>query len=106
MAYRARILEGANDELEEVVAYLSARGGDAAADFLDAFEAQLDLICSGAVEHGLSRMPELARLGYRAALVGRYLFLYYVDGDAVVVAHLFHQRQDYASLVMSRDGLA
>lgn len=106
MAYRSRILEGAVGDLEGIVAHLSARSEDAASAFLDSFEAQLDLICSGTVSYGLSRMPELARLGYRTALVGQHLFLYYVDGDAVVVAHVFHQRQDYAALVRSREGLA
>ena len=60
-------------------------------------------------------MPELAQLGYHTALVGEYLFLYYIEGDGagatvlgatvlgrrcwgdgaggdiVVVEHLFHQ---------------
>ena len=103
MAYRSRLLESANRDLEDIVGHLASCSDTRAAAFLDEFENQLDLICSGIVSYGYSRMPELARLGYRCALVGDYLFLYYLEGDAVVVAHIFHQRQDYANLVRARE---
>lgn len=99
MAYRARILESANRELGDIVASLAGYSPSAARCFLEEYETQLDLICSETVSYGLSRMPELAQLGYRCALVGKHLLLYYIEGDCVVVAHLFHQRQDYAKLV-------
>lgn len=99
MAYRSRILETANQELEGIVAYLSSYSSLAATCFLDSFEEKLDLLCSGVVSFGLSRMPELAALEYHCALVDKYLFLYYIENDELVVAHIFHQRQDYASLV-------
>lgn len=101
MAYRARVLEGANKELGDIVAYLAGYSPDAARSFLEEYETQLDLICSGVVSYGLSRMPELAQLGYRCALAGKYLFLYYVEDDCIVVAHLLHQRQDYAKIIGS-----
>ena len=101
MAFRPRILESADRELGEIVAYLAGYSKNAAKTFLDEYESQLDLICSETVTYGLSRMPELAQLGYHCALVGKYLLLYYIEDDAVVVAHLFHQRQDYAKLVES-----
>lgn len=103
MAYRGRLLETANRDLEDIVRNLAAYSDSRAAAFLDGFENQLDLICSGVVSYGYSRMPELAQLGYRCALVGDHLFLYYIEGDTVVVAHIFHQRQDYANLVRARN---
>ena len=101
MTCKPRILESANRELGEITTYLAGYSKDAAKAFLDEYELQLDLICSKTVMYGLSRMPELAQLGYHCALVGKYLFLYYIENDAIVVAHLFHQRQDYAKLVKS-----
>ena len=41
----------------------------------------------------------LAKRGYRSALVGSYVLLYRFEGDTVYIAHIFHQRQDYATLV-------
>lgn len=101
MEYEPRILESANRELSEIVAYLAGYSKDAAISFLDEYELQLNLICTETVNYGLSRMPELAQLGYHCALVEKYLFLYYIEGDTVVVAHLFHQKQNYAKLVSS-----
>ena len=49
--------------------------------------------------YGLSRVKELAVLGYRPMLVKNYVALYKVEGDVVIVAHIFHQSQDYAKLV-------
>ena len=44
-------------------------------------------------------MPELAEKGYRVALVGSYVLLYTFESETVYIAHVFHQRQDYAHLV-------
>ena len=101
MACRAVILESAAREYEEIVSYLADVLGSpgAAAGFADEFDRQLSLVRSSPEMHALSRMPELAARGYRVMLVGSYAALYKVDGDAVVVAHVFHQSQDYAKLV-------
>lgn len=102
MEREARILESAWAEVEEIAAYLFDRSSNAASEFLAEFEEKVSLIASGAVTFRLSRMPELAALGYRTVLIGNYVALYYEDGEAVVVAHVFHQRQDYAPLVVDR----
>lgn len=101
MACRAVILESAAREYEQVVSYLADVLGSpgAAASFMDEFDRQLSLVRESPEMHALSRMPELAARGYRAMLVGSYVALYKADGDAVVVAHVFHQSQDYARLV-------
>lgn len=101
MASDVRILPTAEKELDRAVEHLLTYSESAARSLLDEFENQLDLIARGIVSYALSRMPELARLGYRTALVDDYLFLCYIDGDELVVAHLFHQRQDYAALARS-----
>lgn len=103
MTYKCHILKSANDELNEIVLYLSKNSKSAAEKFLGAYERQLDLICSGKVSYAFSRMPELAHLGYHVALVENYLFLYYVEDGAIFVAHIFHQKQNYASIVVATD---
>jgi len=101
MAYKAFILPTAEKELDTIVSHLMEFGTNTAKGFLDEYIKQLDLLCTGVVEYSLSRMPELAALGYHTALVNNYLFLYYLDGSKLVVAHFFHQRQNYASLALS-----
>ena len=62
-------------------------------------ERQLNLVCGMPELHGLSRIPELAAMGFRPMSIKRYVVLCRFDGEKVVVAHIFHQTQDYARLV-------
>ncbi len=102
MAFNKRFLESALEEVDAIVAGLTLRSPKAAKNFLDSLDDQLERLSSGALTYGLCRVGKLARLGYRSALFDKYLFLYYLDGDDLVVAHVFHQRQDYARLVAPR----
>lgn len=100
MAYEPRILPTACDEVEDIVAYLASHGVQTARRFTREYRRQLELLASGVVDYGLSNLPELAALGYHACLINSYVMLYYYEGDKVVVAHVFHQSQDYARLVV------
>lgn len=101
MAYPRAILSSAQLEFESIVEYLAVElANPKAADaFMAEFERQLNLVCDTPELHGLSRIPELAAMGFRPMLVKRYVALYRFDGEKVVVAHIFHQTQDYARLV-------
>ena len=100
MACRVRIQPTALRELESIVEYLLGFGPNTASAFLDEWESAVERLQDGSVEHRLSRFEPLARLGYRTVLVKGYVDLYFKEGDDVVIAHLFHQSQDYASIVL------
>ena len=68
----------------------------AASDFADEFDRQAELVRENPELHALSRVPEAAAKGYRASFAKRYLVLYKIDGNRVVIVHLFHQTQNYA----------
>ena len=102
MAYNVKILPTAEHEVDEIVSYLLGHGVNTAHRFIDKYRSQLELLASGIVDYGLSFLPELSELGYHACLVNTYVMLYYYEGDDVVIAHVFHQSQDYASLVIPR----
>lgn len=101
MAYKKVILKSAQAEYRDIVSYLVEvlKSPQAAAHFMNEFDYQLDLIAETPEMFSLSRMPELAARGYRAAHVNNYLMLYKIQGQNVVVAHVFHQSQDYARLI-------
>lgn len=94
-----RVLPSAHEEIDETVAWLAGRSPDAARSFLAGYRSKLELLASGTLEYPLSHLPELARLGYRACGFGSYVMLYYVEKDAAVVAHVFHQHRNYGRLV-------
>ena len=89
------------EELDEAAAYLSAMTGSnkASERLLEEVQRAIDVTCEFPTLHAVSRMPELAEKGYRVALVGSYVLLYTFESETVYIAHVFHQRQDYAHLV-------
>lgn len=99
MAYDVKILPTAEIEVEGIVEYLSGFGMQPARRFVEKYRHQLELLSSGVIDYGLCKLPEAAKLGYHACRVSSYIMLHYFEGDAVVIAHVFHQRQDYARLV-------
>lgn len=101
MAYPRVILSSAQLEYESVVEYLAIElaSPKAAGAFMMGFEHQLDLVCDMPELHGLSRIPELVAMSFRPMAIKRYVVLCRFDGGKVVVAHIFHQTQDYARLV-------
>lgn len=101
MAYRLVIAREAQREYRAVVDYLAKTLGSpqAARHFMDEFDAKAELMRRRPEAFDLCHLPELAALGYRSTAVMRYTFLYRVAGDEVVIAHVFHQSQDYARLV-------
>lgn len=58
---------GAQSDYRDIVEYLLdvKRSPQAARGFVDEFDRQLDIVCDNPFLHALSRMPELASLGYR-----------------------------------------
>ena len=101
MAYRHVLLASVQREYASIVGYLHSTLGSpqAAKSFVDEFDEKVALICNDPHMHAPSRMPELAARGYRPFFVKRYVVLYRIEGDLVVIAHIFHQTQDYARLV-------
>lgn len=101
MAYRITIAAEAAREYEQIVSYLSGilNSKQTAQGFADEFARQVESVRANPEIHALSRMSELAARGYRPLLVNRYIALYKVVGEEVVIAHIFHQSQDYAKLV-------
>lgn len=99
MALNVRVLPEAENELDEIAAYLAGHGPNTLKNFLDKYEEQLDHLATGSIDYGLSKLPELARLGYKSCHINSYIMLYFIEKDELVVAHIFHRSQDYARLV-------
>ena len=73
----------------------------AAADFIDAFEAQLEALEAFPEGRALVADYELARKGYRWCPVGNFMLFYTVDADTgmVYVERLLYGARDWKSLL-------
>lgn len=102
MTYDYKLLKGAQDDYERIIAYLIsiADGSSTAQSFVDEFDKQIGLVCETPDLYAVSRMPELTVLGYRPMLVNKYIVLYFFRDETIFVAHIFHQMQDYGRHVV------
>ena len=101
MASRALVSDEAMADLETIVSYLAETLAEpgAAGGVLDAFDEFVRNVSTFPEMYPPVREPRLRRLGYRKAVLGKYIALYRVQDETVLVAHVFHQSQDYAKLV-------
>ena len=101
MAYRKVILAEAQQEYRDIVGYLVSmlRSEQAARNFMEEFDKQVNLVAENPELYGLSRVPELAERGYRCAPMNNYIALYKVADGQIVVCRIVHKSRDYARLL-------
>ena len=97
-----KILDPAQAELEDIAAlYLSLAGAASARKITDGIYSALEQLAqfplSGPAMHNL----ELRSLGYRFLGVQKYVIIYRLIGNTVVVYHIFDGRSDYPTLFRS-----
>ena len=97
--YNVEILSTALEEFDKIVEYLSSYDIKTALKFKEDWYTSIDSMKDGVVEYGLSRFENLAGAGYHSLLFNKYILLYFKTEDTKVIAHIFHQKQDYANLV-------
>ncbi|TDI38036.1 MAG: type II toxin-antitoxin system RelE/ParE family toxin [Acidobacteria bacterium] len=89
----------AEDDLDEIVAYVALDNLTAALKLADRFESNFA---------SLARFPELGRLrrdedvreaGYRYLIIGNYLIFYTAEKRTVLVHRILHGARDYRELL-------
>jgi plasmid stabilization system protein ParE len=88
-------------EYENITKYLALKlkSPQAARNFEQAFLRAISAVCVQPESFPLSKQPEVAQKGYRVIMVNKYLILYVYQDNKIIIAHIFHQSQDYAKLV-------
>lgn len=101
MTCDVRLSRSAEKDIGDIVSYLtmSLHSAQAAGAFLDRLDETVERISRYPESFPLSLDSRLARMGYRKALLGRYVLLYRASEKNMVIAHVFHGSQDYARLV-------
>ena len=103
MAYKLIRTDSFQRDLDTVVAYiaLSLENKAAAASLLDAIEKFYGDVERIPLMYEACHDPYLKELGYRKAIIHKYVVVYKVDSSAetVYIMRLFHGRQDYEKLI-------
>lgn len=103
MACSVREAPAVARELDRALAYLeldlSAEG--AASRLARAYVELVERLAQHPLMYPLCSDKRLSERGYRKAVLSgtSYLVLYSVVGETATIAHVFHQRSDYARLV-------
>ena len=99
MAYKVKITESADRDLDEILTYIaeSLANPKAATDFADTLNERYATLEHHPLMFELSRNKRLANMGYRRFVVGSYVVLYLVDDvrQEVTIARIFYGRRDY-----------
>ena len=101
--YRLVVTELAEDDLDEIVGYITIElsAPVAATDFTDAVAECYERIKNNPFCYEAARDSRLMLEGYRRAVIRNYIMLYkaFPEKEEVVVYRFFHGRRDYASLI-------
>ena len=104
MAYKVRIMEKAENDLSEIVTYISDTlcNPKAAASLLDEFRKEKDNIADNPYMYPLSNNPLLQEEGYHRFIFKKnFISLYLINDNEHIVSimRIFYAKRDYANLI-------
>lgn len=103
MAYKLRITEKADKDLDAILCYIltELKNRDAAMRFADEVERHYRLLLENPRLYGECQQPMLRRSHYRKVVIGDYLMIYRVDetNGIVYIERYFSELQDYAAKI-------
>ena len=96
--FTVRLLRIAENDLAEIVAYITAERPSAAVGQLTRIEKTLGLLRKNPYLGKLPNDEYLLKLGYRCLIMDDYLAFYTVEGQTVFVHRIIHGARDYHAL--------
>ena len=105
MAYKIIMTRTAARDIDAIIHYLTENLSSpiTASEHLQAIKLALESISITPEMYGISQQPSSAARKLRPCLIKNYVLLYRFDGEHVIVMRLFHQRQDYARLILTEN---
>lgn len=97
--YVVRLLQIAEDDLNEIVTYIAAENLTAAEALATKIEKNLSHLSNHPFIGRVPEEEELVRLGYRYLIVHDYLIFYTIEGQTILVHRIMHGARDYLRLL-------
>lgn len=100
MAYDVALADAAEHDRDVIAGYLlyQLKSPQATGNFLDSLDGVIDRLRYNPLIFAVSSDANLGALGYRIYPFMRYVALYRLEGDLVIIGRIFHASQDYARL--------
>ena len=96
--YNVKLLRIAEDDLLEIVSYISADQPAAAEALATKIEKNLNLLSKNPYLGRVPKENELTQLHYRYLVVDNYLIFYTIEGQTIYVHRIIHGARDYLTL--------
>jgi len=97
--YDIHYLPIAEDDLNEIVDYLSEHSISAANTFIDELEGLEERLSMFPESGSLAKDRRLRSKGYRIAVIGSYLLFYTLQNENVYVMRIIHSKRNYISMI-------
>jgi len=97
--YQVRVLPVAEDDLNEIVDYISVENPRAAQKLLDRIVKNLEYLTTHPYLGKIPDEIDFARMGYRFLVVENYLIFYTIEYNVVIVHRVIHGARNYLDLL-------
>jgi len=96
--HEVRLLRLAEEDLSEIISYVTADRPNVAEKLLDRFNTKLVVLATSPHIGHLPHEISLKQLGYRYLVLDNYLIFYVIDGYVIYVHRIIHGAKDYKNL--------
>ncbi|NLI11210.1 MAG: type II toxin-antitoxin system RelE/ParE family toxin [Peptococcaceae bacterium] len=93
--YKVKIYPAAQQDLNDIVAYLNTLSPDAAIKYYDRIVEKIGSLAEMPERRHLLKDPQLRLRGYRTLIVDNYMVFYVVKGDTVQIRRILFGRRQY-----------
>lgn len=97
--HEVRLLRVAEDDINDIVAYIAADNPDAALKLVDRIEQKLEQLAASPYSGSSASESSLALLGYRYLVIDNYLIFYVIEGSTILIHRVLHGARDYRRLL-------
>ena len=96
---KIRYLSTAQNDLDDIFAYILKDQPSAAASLLENFDSAISQLAFNPELGVVPKDERLKKLGYRILIVGKYLIFYVVTGKTVQIRRVIHGARQYSFLL-------
>ncbi len=97
--YSVRLLPIAEDDLDEIVDYISVENPRAAEKLLNHMVKNLEYLTTHPYLGKTPNEVDVARMGYRFLVIENYLLFYTIEENTVLVHRVLHGARNYLDLL-------
>ena len=98
--YSVRLLNIAEEDLNEIISFIAADNSKAAENLANKIEKNLKLLSDNPLLVKSPSDSDLKLLGYRYLIIENHLIFFTIEKRAILIHRIFHNARNYKSLLL------